>query len=280
MKAPHSRSGFTLIEVLVVAAIISLLVAILLPSLSRARDQTRLVACQSNVRQLGMATQMYVAANRGRFPADSKAHDYGYDWIGRHSPTGKVIPEGGSIWRYMNKARDAYSCPSETRKGNTWWHYSANVMLSGAPAELAVGAHHPAYPPETYLTMNRGDHRVNMKNFDGVPLYAEETWASLQTVTDGEWTGDDGFETRHLKSGARDMAAGTVAYHDGHAGILRLPQDRSVANWQQRFFRADDMCIRTSATKWISMEDINFSTPKGAYGLLAGKGATSKKQHH
>lgn len=57
----HSKrtAGFTLIEVLVVVAILALLVGILLPSLSRARQQGKAAVCLSNMRQLGMAVIMY-----------------------------------------------------------------------------------------------------------------------------------------------------------------------------------------------------------------------------
>ncbi len=60
-----NRRGFTLIEVLVVAAIIALLISILLPALSRARQQSRATVCLSNLRQLGMAVNMYAQSNKG-----------------------------------------------------------------------------------------------------------------------------------------------------------------------------------------------------------------------
>ncbi len=60
--------AFTLIEMLVVVAIISLLVAILLPSLNRAREQARMATCLSNLRTLGQALVMYADDNKDRLP--------------------------------------------------------------------------------------------------------------------------------------------------------------------------------------------------------------------
>ena len=59
-------AGFTLVELLVAVAIVVLLISLLLPSLSRARRQSRAVVCTSNLRQLGIAFQMYVNHNKGK----------------------------------------------------------------------------------------------------------------------------------------------------------------------------------------------------------------------
>jgi prepilin-type N-terminal cleavage/methylation domain-containing protein/prepilin-type processing-associated H-X9-DG protein len=62
------RGGFTLVELLVVIGIIALLISILLPSLSRARQQANSVYCQANLRQIGQLIELYATANNGYMP--------------------------------------------------------------------------------------------------------------------------------------------------------------------------------------------------------------------
>jgi prepilin-type N-terminal cleavage/methylation domain-containing protein/prepilin-type processing-associated H-X9-DG protein len=70
----HRTHGFTLIELLVVVAIIAVLVAILLPSLSKAREVARTASCLSNMRNMEIAHQMYVSDNSGRLIQAGFAH--------------------------------------------------------------------------------------------------------------------------------------------------------------------------------------------------------------
>ncbi len=72
----RSGSGFTLIELLVVISIITLLIAMLLPAIKRAKEHARIVHCSSNLRQLGMAVYAYSVDNYDMMPG----YNHGKNW--------------------------------------------------------------------------------------------------------------------------------------------------------------------------------------------------------
>lgn len=75
------RNAFTLIELLVVITIIAILAAILFPVFARAREKARQVACYGNLRQIGMAFQMYLQDNDGYFPPVAWTFGRGGRWL-------------------------------------------------------------------------------------------------------------------------------------------------------------------------------------------------------
>ena len=65
---PRRQRGFTLIELLVVIAIIAILAALLLPALARAKEQAKIAQCLSNIRQVGMASVLYLGDSSDWYP--------------------------------------------------------------------------------------------------------------------------------------------------------------------------------------------------------------------
>jgi prepilin-type N-terminal cleavage/methylation domain-containing protein/prepilin-type processing-associated H-X9-DG protein len=94
------RAGFTLVELLVVIAVIALLAAILFPVFARARENARRSSCQSNLRQIGLGILQY-------------AQDYDELVPARQHASGSVSPRSwrGMLQPYI-KSADVFRCPS------------------------------------------------------------------------------------------------------------------------------------------------------------------------
>ncbi len=181
------RRGFTLIELLVVIAIIAILAAILFPVFARARDRARQTTCNSNLRQLGIATMMYVQDYDETFPwfyfgtSTSRAFGY-YDaiypyvmndglWI---CPSGQWGPTHGN-WRddfpsgegpYMRRFRSSYASVRNSRA------VRMPPMSRGSSDQVSLGE--VVRPSETVLmleTRTRQPYHVADLGFneDGTP---------------------------------------------------------------------------------------------------------------
>lgn len=150
--SPAPRRAFTLIEILVVIAIIGILSAILFPVFSRARENGRKTVCLSNMRQLGLAFQQYAQDSRGKYPLSGNFQAWapGYaHWVtgtagtepANYSLADIASPfdyypdrssqvEKGALFPYV-KNTSVYVCPSNKDGLKKHLSYSMNCAVSG-----------------------------------------------------------------------------------------------------------------------------------------------------
>jgi len=124
-------AAFTLIELLVVIVIIGVLAALLLPVLSRSKESARSTACISNLRQIGIALQLYVDANDNRLPI---MRDHSMD---TNSPATNAVPGVEVVLKLELGNTNVLRCPSDRERifERTSSSYSWNSLLNGQTAD-------------------------------------------------------------------------------------------------------------------------------------------------
>src|SRR3954468_12570686 len=115
-RSNRRRLGaFTLVELLVVIAIIAILIALLLPALRKAREQANAIVCQSNMRQLSVAFNIFMSEHQGHLPGSKEDRgnptEWKRDWLLGDSSAPSNGPINGTIYPYL-RHRDIYRCPS------------------------------------------------------------------------------------------------------------------------------------------------------------------------
>ena len=235
------KTGFTLVELLVVIGIIALLISILLPSLNRARESARRVQCLSNIRQISMAFFMYTGENKGYFPAaavfggglgqQTVNASMSPTWIGRAEDwivwRGKQVddPLEGAIVKYMNNpGPEVMRCPSDdviTRAvndplGSYFYSYQMNSYLSWGAI----------YHPAAAAPLNAQSNPPNAMGWNNFRFKDDVAWKIQQVKNSSDKIIVYEADERVLRDGRGQLQSPTVGSNANNImGMVAIRHD-------------------------------------------------------
>ena len=142
------KENFTLIELLVVVAIIGILVSLLLPSLSRAREKTKSAVCKNNLKQLGIICYIYSESNNDHFPIRDFSNTISYDdylagYDGREALTPSEMTANGLTAAQVEGKNGVYICPSSNFTADPMRSYGINGWGNNQTRFLGVSGNAP-----------------------------------------------------------------------------------------------------------------------------------------
>jgi len=230
MNFRRGRSAFTLVELLVVVAIIALLVSILLPTLGRAKEQARIVSCMSNLKALGLSYTFYTMEHNDWYPGSAA---YGGDpptWDHR-------------LWPFYENY-GLLVCPSDKLERPGWVEHfrsSASNINEAYRGPSDYGENYsPPYGGETPYTDDGSLWRTMDVEVPADTILLGDMWESWyygsaptaggygryvgSGMYDGMWSGSVPVEppSRSATPYHRDMDAFNFLFCGGH--VLTLPK--------------------------------------------------------
>ncbi len=247
--------AFTLIELLVVIAIIALLMAILMPALNYVRKQARSSACQSNLRQLCLAMNLYALDHDDRTMPFS--HDPGRYWFHQLAPYLSAKDYKNNPEENLEGVMKVAFCPVAKRQDRpeTSFYGSAYTMWRFMGGEGGYGLNLWLLPDDPIYAPDFPKTNFYMKYSDAqqrVPLLGDSVWVGSwpfenDTVPD-DLTGEVGsyphgegyFMWRFCVD--RHKKAINIGFVDSHVDRIYL-QDLWIQKWHQNFKPNDDVTI-------------------------------------
>jgi len=228
---PRAVRGFTLIELLVVVAIIALLISILLPSLSKAREQGRSTVCLSNIRQAVTCFRLYANENAGSIPGTYWQGPSNLDWSGRNNarylanPNAFKHPMETSVLRkYFENVDRVLECPTDRREANNYFDYTVIIRLAGAKVDLPWKVLYPGDPLQIV---------PSQRYFPAIPLLVEEDARFYNDAyDDGSWANLDQITDRHSASYSN------MGFIDGSVQRFRSPKGGDPEREEPRDMKA------------------------------------------
>ena len=235
-RPAHRAPGFTLIELLVVIAIIGILSAMLLPALARAKAEAQRAECVSNLRQLGLATELYFGDNHENgFPFWTKTDGTGKTWwwgwlaVGTDGQRAFDL-SAGALFPYLH-GNDVRLCPLlntavdpqfKPKGTNTIFSYGCNAYVFTTPNQPPVNTSRIRHPTETALFADA----ASVDNFLQADVELKE-WYYLYLQTN--YSSLNNYPVGHFRHAQK---AG-VTFADGHVGMESMvpgSADRHLPN--------------------------------------------------
>ena len=176
------KRGFTLIELLVVVAIIAMLLAVMMPSLGRARAQSRQVVCAANLRQVGVGIYNYWTEWNGRVPwIESPLTNNYFGKSVVNVPDTECDPFDRELWPnslpnvlmpcYIGEEEGIFTCPSAMQgwpRGEGQWRYTYRPAAANQPNGSIT--YEGTYMREFFGFLDGRYLKVFRPEYDGDPL--------------------------------------------------------------------------------------------------------------